>query len=84
MVTKKKIDNRIRIVMENGIRNNHRTFFVIVGDKGKDQVKFQNFSCLFFCLSFVHFAVSKKELNKVHTLPYFMFRLGSEFALLII
>jgi N-acetyltransferase 10 len=51
MVSKKKIDNRIRILMENGIRNNHRTFFVIVGDRGKDQVStffnLQNFQFLF-------------------------------------
>lgn len=37
-VQKKKIDNRIRVLLENGIKQNHRSLFVIVGDKGKDQV----------------------------------------------
>jgi len=35
---KKKIDSRIRTLIENGINANHRTFFVVVGDKGRDQV----------------------------------------------
>ncbi|KAK2961481.1 putative RNA cytidine acetyltransferase [Blattamonas nauphoetae] len=35
---KKKIDERIRILIENGVKSNHRSFFVIVGDRGKDQV----------------------------------------------
>ena len=34
----KKIDNRIRVLIENGVQEKHRTFFVIVGDKAKDQV----------------------------------------------
>lgn len=35
---KKKIDIRIRTLIENGIKLNHRTMFVLVGDNGKDQV----------------------------------------------
>ncbi|KAH7819850.1 putative N-acetyltransferase 10 [Monocercomonoides exilis] len=35
---KKKIDNRIRTLIENNVKKNHRSFFVIVGDRGKDQV----------------------------------------------
>jgi len=35
---KKKIDSRIRTLIENGVKENHRSFFVIVGDKGRDQV----------------------------------------------
>jgi len=38
-VVRKKIDSRIRTVIENGVTNHHRTFFVIVGDRGKDQVR---------------------------------------------
>jgi len=34
----KKIDNRIRVAIENGVQEKHRTFFVVVGDKAKDQV----------------------------------------------
>lgn len=35
---KKKIDNRIRVMIENGVKLKHRTMFVVVGDKGRDQV----------------------------------------------
>jgi len=34
----KKIDNRIRVLIENGVQQRHRTLFFIVGDKAKDQV----------------------------------------------
>lgn len=37
-MVKKKIDNRIRIMIENGVKSGHRTLFVIIGDKGRDQV----------------------------------------------
>ncbi|VDK71774.1 unnamed protein product [Litomosoides sigmodontis] len=33
-----KLDNRIRVLIENGVATGHRSMFVIVGDKGKDQV----------------------------------------------
>nr|XP_020638486.1 RNA cytidine acetyltransferase [Pogona vitticeps] len=35
---RKKVDNRIRVLIENGVAERHRTLFVIVGDRGKDQV----------------------------------------------
>eukprot|EP00301_Raphidiophrys_heterophryoidea_P001079 c10539_g1_i2.p1 GENE.c10539_g1_i2~~c10539_g1_i2.p1 ORF type:complete len:888 (-),score=260.61 c10539_g1_i2:407-3013(-) len=35
---KKKVDRRIRQMVESGVKLGHRTMFVIVGDKGKDQV----------------------------------------------
>ncbi|XP_066922128.1 RNA cytidine acetyltransferase-like [Clytia hemisphaerica] len=34
----KKIDNRIRVVIENGVQQKHRTLFFVVGDKARDQV----------------------------------------------
>jgi len=34
----KKIDNRLRLMIENGVILGHRTMFVVVGDKAKDQV----------------------------------------------
>ncbi|XP_071957067.1 RNA cytidine acetyltransferase-like [Antedon mediterranea] len=37
-MVRKKIDNRIRVLIENGIALGHRSMFVVVGDKGKDQV----------------------------------------------
>jgi len=37
-MVKKKIDNRIRTLIENGIKSFHRSLIVVVGDKGRDQV----------------------------------------------
>ncbi|KAJ2958713.1 hypothetical protein NQZ79_g5745 [Umbelopsis isabellina] len=37
-MVKKVIDSRIHTLVKNGVQNKHRSFFVIVGDKGKDQV----------------------------------------------
>lgn len=39
MGVKKQVDSRIRTLIENGVYNRHRSFFVIVGDHGKDQVR---------------------------------------------
>lgn len=35
---KKKVDPRIRQVLQNAVTNNHRALVVLVGDKGRDQV----------------------------------------------
>eukprot|EP00854_Cymbomonas_tetramitiformis_P012697 gene12697-15013_t len=35
---KKKVDGRIRTLVENGVKTRERTMFFIVGDKGRDQV----------------------------------------------
>lgn len=35
---KKKVDSRIRTMIENGVHSRHRSLIVLVGDKGKDQV----------------------------------------------
>ena len=40
-MVRKKIDNRIRVLIENGVLTKHRSLFLIVGDKGKDQVRDQ-------------------------------------------
>ncbi|KAG0225111.1 N-acetyltransferase 10 [Actinomortierella wolfii] len=37
-MVKKAIDSRIHTLIKNGVQSKHRTFFVIVGDKGRDQV----------------------------------------------
>ncbi|KAK3608505.1 hypothetical protein CHS0354_010355 [Potamilus streckersoni] len=37
-MVRKKIDNRIRIQIENGVAQKHRTMFLIIGDHGRDQV----------------------------------------------
>ncbi|CAD0203499.1 unnamed protein product [Chrysodeixis includens] len=37
-MVKKKIDNRIRVMIENGVKLGHRTMFLLVGDKSRDQV----------------------------------------------
>lgn len=41
-MVKKKIDNRIRVMIENGVKLNHRSMFIIIGDKAKDQVTNRN------------------------------------------
>lgn len=43
-MVRKKIDNRIRVLIENGVKLGHRTLFVIVGDKGRDQVIFISYN----------------------------------------
>ncbi len=35
---KKQLDPRIPILVNNGVKKNHRSFIVLVGDKGRDQV----------------------------------------------
>ncbi len=37
-MARKKIDNRIRVMIENGMALGHRTMYVVVGNKAKDQV----------------------------------------------
>ncbi|XP_074650514.1 RNA cytidine acetyltransferase-like [Tubulanus polymorphus] len=37
-MVRKKIDNRIRVLIENGVAEKHRSLYVIVGDRGRDQV----------------------------------------------
>ncbi|ESO08081.1 hypothetical protein HELRODRAFT_110320 [Helobdella robusta] len=38
MSSRKKIDIRFKTLIENGIISNHRSMFVVVGDKGRDQI----------------------------------------------
>jgi hypothetical protein len=35
---RKKVDSRIRTLVENCVKTNHRSLFVIIGDKGREQV----------------------------------------------
>ncbi|KAG7204791.1 hypothetical protein KM043_005198 [Ampulex compressa] len=37
-MVRKKIDNRIRVLIENGVVLGHRTMFIVIGEKAKDQV----------------------------------------------
>ncbi|CAM9579055.1 unnamed protein product [Scytosiphon promiscuus] len=37
-MVRKKVDARVRSLIENGVKTNHRSTFVLVGDHGKDQV----------------------------------------------
>lgn len=37
-MVKKKVDSRIRTLLENGVKTGHRSLFLIVGDHGRDQV----------------------------------------------
>ena len=38
-MVRKKIDNRVRVLLENGVKEKHRSMVAIVGDHGKDQVQ---------------------------------------------
>ncbi|PVV04845.1 hypothetical protein BB560_000639 [Smittium megazygosporum] len=37
-MVKKAVDPRINTLIRNGVQKNHRSFFVLIGDKGKDQI----------------------------------------------
>lgn len=37
-MVKRKIDNRLRVMIENGVKLGHRTMFFIIGNKARDQV----------------------------------------------
>lgn len=37
-VVRKKVDERVKTLIENGVRTKHRSFFIVIGDKSKDQV----------------------------------------------
>jgi len=37
-MVQKKLDNRLRTLIENGVKARHRSLFVVVGNKGRDQV----------------------------------------------
>jgi hypothetical protein len=39
---RKKLDNRIPTLITNNVKKNHRSFIVLVGDKGRDQVDSSN------------------------------------------
>ena len=50
---RKKVDNRIRVLIENGISLRQRTMFVIVGDKGRDQVKYY-INCYYIYIIYIY------------------------------
>ena len=37
-MVRKQLDPRIPALITNGVKANHRSFFVMVGDRGRDQV----------------------------------------------
>ena len=37
-MVRKELDKRIRTLIESGVKQGHRSFFVVVGDKAQDQV----------------------------------------------
>ena len=37
-MVQKKVDSRIRTLIENGVKTNHRSFILMIGDRGRDQV----------------------------------------------
>ena len=52
---RKKIDNRIRVLIENGVAEKHRTMFLVIGDHGRDQVlslERKIGQCVYYCIVF--------------------------------
>jgi hypothetical protein len=41
IMARKAIDSRIHTLVKNGVQQKHRSFFVLVGDRGRDQVSKQ-------------------------------------------
>lgn len=37
------MDSRIRTLIDNGVKTRNRSFFVVVGDHGKDQIMYLHF-----------------------------------------
>ncbi|KAJ1729108.1 N-acetyltransferase 10 [Coemansia sp. Benny D160-2] len=37
-MVRKAVDSRVNTLIKNGVQQNHRSFFVLVGDRGKDQI----------------------------------------------
>jgi hypothetical protein len=50
---KKKVDDRIRVAIQNGVKTKTRTMLVIVGDRGKEQVVN------------LHYILSKSEVGQI-------------------
>lgn len=59
----RKVDNRIRVLIENGVQKRHRSLFVVVGDKGKDQVSYEIKLCLLLGLTVF---AKLKTIKRVH------------------
>jgi hypothetical protein len=47
-IMRKQLDPRIPALIANGVKANHRSFFVMVGDKGRDQVSSGGLQLLFW------------------------------------
>lgn len=52
---RKKVDERIRTLIENGVKSRHRSMLVIIGDKSLDQVYKRVYICLntYSCIAYV-------------------------------
>ena len=50
---RKKIDNRIRVLIENGVAEKHRTMFLVIGDHGRDQVLLLERLGYVYCIFFL-------------------------------
>ena len=46
---RKQLDPRIPILINNNVKKNHRSFIVLVGDKGRDQVRSCATVCMVLC-----------------------------------
>lgn len=60
---RRKVDNRIRVLIENGVAERQRGLFVVVGDRGKDQVSASRLRCRERLLGF-------NFTTRLNTLPF--------------
>ena len=76
---RKKVDQRIRTVVENGVKLHQRSMFVIVGDKGRDQVRaeiLQRYSI------YHHENKKRKKMNHNFLFPTGLFSLPNKISIL--
>ena len=65
---RKQLDPRIPILISNNVKQNHRSFIVLVGDKGRDQVRLVSYlldTYSMLCLQIVnlHFLLSQARVS---------------------
>jgi len=71
-MVRKKIDNRIRVLIENGVATGHRTMFVVIGDHARDQVNSTKLITLHYVIvNFVYVSVQMNLMKiKLKTLRH--------------
>ena len=69
-MVRKKIDNRIRVLIENGVALKHRSLFVLVGDHSRDQVGQDSLWIFIFQLLFFQLNIASNLVTEKPVLPF--------------